>query len=38
MVGQVRGLVRDAVSLGAVVSFMAMIVLWGDAFGRLGSF
>lgn len=34
----VRGLAWDAVSFGAVVSFMAMIALWGDAFARVGSF
>lgn len=27
----VRGLAWDAMSFGAVVSFMAMIALWGDA-------
>ena len=34
----VRSLAWDAASFGAVVSFMAMIVLWGDALGRIGSF
>lgn len=30
----VRGLAWDAVSFGAVVSFVVMIALWGDAIGR----
>jgi hypothetical protein len=34
----VRGLAWDAVSLGAVLSFVVMIVLWGDAIGRAGSY
>lgn len=34
----VRGLARDAASFGAVVSFMAMIALWGDAVGKFGPF
>lgn len=30
----VRGFARDAFSLGAVVSFVAMIAMWGEAIGR----
>lgn len=30
----VRGLAWDAVSFGAVVSFVVMIALWGEAIGR----
>lgn len=30
----VRGLARDAFSLGAVVSFVAMIAMWGEAIGK----
>lgn len=34
----VRGLAWDAVSFGAVVTFVAMITLWGDAIGWGGLF
>jgi len=34
----VRGLAWDAASFGAVVSFIVMIALWGDAIGRAASY
>lgn len=34
----VRGFARDAASLGAVLSFVAMITLWGEAIGWAGFF
>lgn len=34
----VRGLAWDAASLGAVLSFIVMITLWGEAIGWAGSF
>lgn len=36
MIWVVRGLVRDVASFGAVVSFVAMIAMWGDFLGRAG--
>jgi len=30
----VRGFVREFASFGALVSFMAMVAMWGDLFGR----
>lgn len=34
----VRGIALDAASLGAVVSFVAMIAMWGEAIGRAVSY
>lgn len=34
----VRGLAWDAASLGAVVSFVVMIAMWGEALGRAASY
>lgn len=34
----VRGLAWDAASLGAVVSFVVMIALWGEALGWARSY
>lgn len=34
----VRELARDAASFGALVSFLAMVALWGDLVGRIGFF
>ncbi len=34
----VRGLVREFASFGALVSFLAMIAMWGDVVGRVGRF
>lgn len=38
MAGLVRELARDAVSFGALVSFLAMVALWGDFVGKVGLF
>jgi hypothetical protein len=38
MVTLVRSFVREFASFGALVSFMAMIAMWGDFFGRAGRF
>ena len=38
MVALVRSFVREVASFGALVSFMAMIALWGDFIGRVGHF
>lgn len=34
----VRGFVREFASFGALVSFMAMIAMWGDFLGRVSWF
>jgi hypothetical protein len=34
----VRELARDAVSFGALVSFLAMVAMWGDFVGKVGFF
>jgi len=38
MTNLVRELARDAVSFGALVSFLAMVALWGDLVGKVGFF
>mgnify|MGYP001287952409 CR=1 FL=1 len=38
MAALVRGFVREFASFGALVSFMAMIAMWGDFFGKVGRF
>ena len=34
----VRGFVREFASFGALLSFMAMIAMWGDFLGRAAPF
>lgn len=38
MFGFIRGLVWDAASFGAVLTFILMITLWGEAIGHAASF
>lgn len=38
MIALVRSLVREFASFGALLSFVAMIAMWGDFLGRIGRF
>lgn len=38
MAALVRGFVREFASFGALVSFMAMIAMWGDFLVKVGLF
>jgi hypothetical protein len=34
----VRGFVREFASFGALLSFLVMVAMWGEAFGRAARF
>ncbi len=38
MSGSFRDLAVDAASFGAVMSFLALVTLWGDFVGKIGLF